>query len=119
MIQTFAIPDWHPTRLNELLNSHWAKAQRRKNEDAGLIAVYACGANIRKARRGQRRRVSVVLTLAPRQRAGDPDAYWKSLLDGLKRAGLIADDNRQGVELMPLQFERGQTRKTTITLEDL
>jgi hypothetical protein len=60
-----------------------------------------------------------VLTLAPRQRACDPDAFWKSTLDALVHAGLLVDDNRQGCELGEVRFDRGTARRTVIVLADL
>ena len=63
--------------------------------------------------------MSLEITLAPRQRAGDPDAYWKSLLDALVRARLLVDDRRQYVELGAVTFARGKAKRTVVTLEDL
>jgi hypothetical protein len=114
---TLVIPDWHPARLNELYAGHWGRRARLKRADRDLVGFYARLAAIPPAT--GRRRVSLVLTLAPRQRAGDPDAYWKSLLDALVHAGLLVGDNRQGVELGQVRFERGPGRQTTITLDDL
>jgi hypothetical protein len=61
----------------------------------------------------------VLLMLAPRQRAGDPGAYLKSLLAALVVTGRLTDDNRQGVELGTVEFERGTRASTTVTLTDL
>jgi len=66
-----------------------------------------------------KRRVSLEIVLGPRQRGGDPDSYWKLLLDNLKHLGLIRDDNKEWVELGPVTFSRGPQRATAITLEDL
>jgi hypothetical protein len=41
------------------------------------------------------------------------------LLDGLVRGGLLLDDNRQGVELGEVVFDRGLERGTTIWLGDV
>lgn len=117
MIHTLTIADWHPRRLNELLGCHWAKAGRLKKADRQLIAVMANNANTPKAT--GKRRVRLHLVLAPRQRAGDPDCYWKSLLDALTACGLLVDDNRQGVELIAPTFSRGPRKATVITLEDI
>ncbi|HKI30283.1 MAG TPA: hypothetical protein VKA46_00225 [Gemmataceae bacterium] len=111
------IPDWHPARLNQLLTQHWRPRYRLKRADAALVATYAHLTGIPPAT--GRRRVLLRITLGPRQRAGDPDAYWKSLLDALKAARLLVDDNRQGVELGPVTFDRGPARATAITLENL
>lgn len=117
MKHTLTIAGWQPTRLNVLIHSHWRAAQKLKDFDTSVIMVEARSQRIPKAE--GRRRVSLLITLAPRQRAGDVDAFWKSTLDALKRAGLIIDDNRQWCELAPVEFARGGAKATTITLEDL
>ena len=110
------IPDWNPTPLNKLLG-HWAKAARKKKADARMVWAYAVSAHVPKA--AGKRSVELTITLAPRQRAFDPDAPWKGLLDALVRCGLLTDDNRQGVELMPIKYERGERKATRIILKDL
>jgi len=115
MIYAIVISNWHPARLNELLNACKWKRLRIKKDDKELVAAY--GRDVPKAT--GKRRVSIMLTLAPRQRAGDPDAYWKSLLDALVKAKLLLDDNRQHCELGTVEFERGKKRETRITLEDI
>jgi hypothetical protein len=111
------IPGWHPCRLNALVGCSWRKRHRLKRADRELVAGYAHLAGIPPA--VVKRRVSLRLTLAPGQRAADPDAYWKSVLDALTACGLLVDDNRQGVELGGVAFERGPARATAIVLEDL
>jgi hypothetical protein len=114
---TLKIDGWHPAKINDLYRGHWAIRARLKRTDRELLAAYAKLAGIPQAE--GKRRVSLVLTLAPGQRGGDPDAYWKSTLDALVHAGLLLDDNRQGVELGTVTFRRGPARQTTILLEDL
>jgi hypothetical protein len=111
------IDGWHPARLNQWDGHHWRVRSRLKKKDRELVSLYAYLAGIPRAT--GRRRVSLRLTLAPRQRAGDPDAYWKSTLDALVHAGLLVDDNRQSVELGEVTFERGSIRRTAIVLEDV
>lgn len=108
------IPDWHPTPLNKLLG-HWAVAAKLKKSDKQIIAAYAI--NIPKAK--GRRSVEIEIILAKGQRAADPDAYFKSANDAMVHAGLLVDDNRQGVELKPVIFTRGNRKATVITLRDL
>jgi hypothetical protein len=110
------IPGWHPTRLNNLFG-HWVRCHRLKKADRETVGLYARMVGIPRAK--GKRRVSLVLTLAPRQRAADPDAWWKSVLDALVQAGLLVDDNRQGCELGSVTFRRGRQRATTIILEDV
>ena len=63
----------------------------------------------------------IPILLKPRQRGGDTDAYWKSCLDALCQAELLVDDNRQHVELCPVQYRRATdaTWGTAIFLEDI
>jgi len=109
------IDRWHPPRINEWDGYHWSRRAKLKRSDRDLVAVM--GLIIPRAE--GKRRVSLVLTLAPRQRGGDPDAYWKSLLDALTTCGLLVDDSRQWCELGTVEFERGQRRATEIVLEDM
>lgn len=113
------IPDWHPARLNQWDGQHWAKRAKLKKADREFIAVYAHQQEIPKA--ASKRRVSLVLTLGKRQRGGDPDSYWKSVLDGLVHSGLLVDDSKEWVELGTVDYARGLhgVRQTEIVLEDL
>jgi hypothetical protein len=111
------IQDWIPTPLNKLLGAHWSVAARKKKSDARMIWAYSRSAQVPLAT--GKRSVQLVITLAPKQRAFDPDAPWKSLLDALVQCGLLTDDNRQGVELLPIKFERGERKATRIELKDL
>jgi hypothetical protein len=110
------IPGWLPCRLNQLLG-HWRNRHRLKKADRETVGLYARMASIPHAK--GKRRVSLVLTLAPRQRAADPDAWWKSVLDALVQADQLVDDNRQWCELGSVTFRRGREEATTIILEDV
>jgi Holliday junction resolvase RusA-like endonuclease len=116
---TLHIPRWHPAKVNQLYSGHWAVKSRLKAADRQMVALYAKQAKIPLA--FGPRRVTLTILLKPRQRGGDPDAYWKSSLDALTHAGLLVDDNRQHVELAPVQYRRsGETDwGTLIHLEDL
>lgn len=111
------IPHFHPTPLNKLLHCHWGTASKRKKSDRQMIWAYAKQANVPAA--SGKRSVEIIITLAPRQRACDPDSQTKSLLDALVHCGLLTDDNRQGVEILPVQFKRGSFKLTRIVLKDL
>lgn len=111
------IPEWHPTRLNHMIGCHWAKGHRLKKADRTAISAWTWGLHIPPATGP--RRVRLTITLGPHQRAGDPDAYWKSLLDALVHCKLLVDDNRQHVRLDPIEFTRGKSPETTIELEDI
>ena len=114
-VHRITIPRWHPATVNQLLRSVKGRI-RLKKTDRELIGWYARCARITRAT--GRRRVSLEITLGPRQRASDPDAYWKSLLDALVQAGLLIDDTRQHVELGSVEFNRGPEHQTVILLED-
>lgn len=116
MIQTLVIDNFHPTRLNQLLGNRF-KRHRLKASDRDIVTGTAMQQGIIKAT--GKRRLIVRITLAPRQRAADVDAYQKSLCDALVCCGALLDDNRQSVELGPILFDRGPRKMTTILLEDL
>ena len=113
------IPRWHPTPLNRLLKCHWGTAAKRKRSDWEIVAGHFLAERIPPAE--GKRRLSVWLSLRPGQRAADPDAYHKTLLDALTACGALVDDNRQGVELPPVEFFRGTAGDwgTMLVLEDV
>lgn len=111
------IPDWHPAKLNELLGVHWAVAARRKKADRRMLMVYCHNHGVEKAT--TKRRVDLTITLAPRQRAADPDAYWKTTCDALVACGALVNDSHKWVELAPVRYERGGSKSTLIVLTDL
>lgn len=138
------VPGWQPISLNRLLGNHLVAA-KRKTKDARTIAA-ACAIHgvpavgldaAEKAHRKAldivgrqpgdptptRRHVRLEIKLAKGERACDEDNYFKGLLDGLKRAGMIFDDNRQWVTHdSRILFTRGRDtwdRGTVIILRDL
>ncbi len=110
------IPGYQPVPLNALIGHNPYTIHRRKQEDKKKIAAESALAGIPKA--WCRRSVSLTIILGPRQRACDPDAYWKCLLDSLVACGLLLEDSRQWVKLGTVEFERSK-RATIITLEDI
>ena len=115
--QTITIRDWHPAKLNDLLEAHWAVRAKMKKADYLTISIIGRNAGISKAT--TKRRVSLLITLGPRMRGGDPDCFWKSLLDSLVNAGYLVNDSKEWVECSPVKYDRGPKSATTITLEDL
>ena len=109
------VPNWQPTRLNEVRGRHWSLGHRAKLIAIGLLAAYGRYASpaLRK------RSVRLIITLGPRQRGADPDAYWKILLDALVSLRLLVDDSDRWVRLEPVEYIRGKERATTIELTDL
>lgn len=112
-----SIPNFHPTTLNKLLTSHHMAAHRMKAADTQMIGVYAYIAKVPKA--AGKRRLEIVITLAPGQRGADNDAYFKVCLDSLVSLSLLKDDNRQQLELEPVRYERGAAKATTLILTEL
>jgi hypothetical protein len=117
-VYTPRIPRWHPRKLNDLIGCHFGTRARRKRSDREIVAGHALEQGIPHAL--GKRLVKLHLVLRPRQRAGDPDAYHKSLLDALVACGLLVNDNRQHVELGPVSFQRGTAAEwgTVIEIED-
>jgi hypothetical protein len=114
---TFRIDNYHPTRLNQLLGVHWAVAGRMKRRDREMIAAHAALACVPRAT--GKRLVTLRIILGKGQRGADPDAFFKALLDAMVHAGLLVDDNRQGVVLAPVEYERAAKKATVITLVDI
>lgn len=111
------IPNWHPLRTNEFIYLHWTKRAKVVRAAHQIVEVYRNVCNVERA--NGKRRVSVFVTLMKGQRRPDVDAYWKCLLDSLVACGLLWDDSPKWCELGTVTYERGETRKTRITLEDL
>lgn len=110
------IPGYQPVTLNSLMGCNPYTIHRKKQADKKKIAGEAVLAGIPKA--WCRRAVALTIILGPRQRAADPDAFWKATLDSLVSCGLLVDDSRQWVRLGAVDFERGE-RGTIIALEDI
>ena len=113
---TIYIPDWTPTPLNKLLKVHWSNSRKMKKTDAEIISAYSRScvpATI------QKRSVSLIIILPKGQRACDPDAYWKSLLDGLVKCGLLVNDSARWCQNGFVEFARGERLASFIILEDL
>ncbi len=106
----------HTARLNQLMGNRWACAKLKKR-DRELIATACMVFGVLPA--AGKRRVSIHVILAPRQRGADPDAFWKSLLDAAKHARAIRDDNRQWCEHGPVTYSRGEKAGMVVTLQDL
>jgi len=82
-----------------------------------MIGVYLYNAKVPKA--AGKRRVEIVIVLGKGQRAGDPDAYNKSLLDALVRLGYLKDDNRQWLQLESVKFSRAEEKAMIIRITDV
>ena len=111
------IPDWHPTRLNEIRGRHAMVAHRRRKADTQFWRAYCHLAGVPKAK--GKRRLTLTIGTDKGKQAGDPDAYWKLLLDSLKGLQLLVDDSSKWVELTPLQVSPGTGKATTLIIQEL
>ena len=116
VIWTLEVPGWVPCELNKLLG-HWGNAASRKKHDREIIARAVLAYAVPPAT--CKRIVSLLIVLPKGQRAYDPDAPWKSLLDALVSAGALKNDSRAWVQAQPVRFARGEGLTTFITLQDV
>lgn len=111
------IEDWRPTSLSVLMHKHWRTAANIKKKEAKRIAAAflasGCTGAIGK------RKLTMHIRLAPKQRAFDADNVWKGTKDGLKRCGAIKDDSPKWVDHESPTYSRGATMATTLILEDV
>lgn len=112
---TFRVPDWMPTPLNKLLGTHWGTASKMKKGDRELVAFYGRGIPVATTKR----RISLLVVLPPKKRACDPDAMNKSLWDAMVSCQLLRNDSHLWVEQGTIEFARGKTLATFVTLEDV
>lgn len=117
MTYKVTIPDWHPPLLNQLLRQHWGKRHRTKKAAYEIVHCYCRMAAVPVAT--CKRRVSLVITLSPKQRRPpDPDGFWKVLLDALVECGRLCDDGPKHCECGTVEYNRGDQQETVIVIED-
>ncbi len=114
-INRIVIPLWRPASSNEFRTV--GRKIKIKRSDRDMVCGYALLHGTPRA--GGRRRVSLEITLGPRDRECDPDNLWKSLLDALKHAKMLIDDRRAYCECGDVSFGRGEQLSTKIILEDI
>lgn len=110
------IPQWQPSRLNDLMKCHWGRKTRLRKADDDMVAYYARMESVPPATGP--RRVSLEVTLTPRQRA-DRDCWWKSVLDALVNCRLLVNDEATWCDLGAVTVTKGDVRQTVIVLEDI
>ncbi len=112
------IPNYHPTRLNELINSGWRRQWRLKKNDKYMIGAYCLKADVPPAT--GKRLVRLTIVLGPRQRP-DIDDFYKSTLDALGPNGCkaIRNDSAKWCVIEPVKYERGPEPATIIEIEEL
>lgn len=110
------IPNYHPTRLNKLINAgKWAQ-WRLKKKDKTVIGYFCQAAGVQPAI--GKRLVQLTIVLGPRQRA-DVDDFYKSTLDALKTCKAIRDDGAKWLVIEPVKYGRGPEPATIIYIEEL
>lgn len=121
-VYIITIPNWIPARLNAIMGGR-RKGGRLKKRDRHMIAVEQMMRPIPEA--ATRRKVTIEITFAKGDRAGDPDCYHKSVFDALVHAKLLVNDTHRWVEMthpiyLPVNTRhRTEKRMTRIFLEDI
>lgn len=113
------IPNWRPINLNAMFRKHWS--QRNKAKKADALMLHGSFAEAKTPKATGKRLVEVHIILTGKQQQADPDAYWKSLLDGLVKCGQLVDDKGTFCETRDPTFEKGAKGQagTRITLTDI
>lgn len=119
MIQRLVFDGWQPHPLNEFLYAHRHVRSKALHTDAEVIWGEVKRQGITPAR--GKRRVSLVIRFNPATHSGevDPDALFKSLLDGLRKAKVLREDNRHWLELGGVTFEAAPCRGLVVVIEDV
>ncbi len=115
---TLDIPNYRPPKANDLFRARMRKRMGLENECKSFVKHY--GQHIPRAT--SKRRVSMAVTLAVRQRLPDADEEClKAVLDALVYHGLLLGDRRQWCEVEPTVFvlTKLMQPRTVITLTDL
>ncbi len=113
-----SLPNYRPPRTNELFRAKMRGRMALERECKQFVDFY--GSHVPKAT--GKRRVSMVVTLAVRQRMPDSDENClKAVLDSLVACSLLVDDSRVWCECVPTEFVLSRKRQpnTLITLEDV
>lgn len=113
---TLNIPGWRPQPLNKIMG-HWGKAHKLKSQDRTTIACANMGYSIPPAI--GKRRVDLLIVYPKGMRSTDPDSHWKSVCDALVYCHCLRDDTKNYVELGSVEYAKGESLRTVITLTDL
>ncbi len=114
------IDRWRPPLINQFRGKHWSVAHKLRTNMMSLLWAYARCQGVPPAT--TRRRVSLAICLAPKQKVPDADSMDKLLLDALVGCGLLLDDGAKGlVGRVEVSFSRGGIGEwgTVISLEDV
>lgn len=108
MIEIF-IPNWRPTRLNELVNAHYMAAAKKKKADRNMVFMHTRGLPVATTKRS----VEIEIVLGYKWRKADVDAYHKSLCDALVASKMLVDDSDKWCELKPLKYSKDDSNPGT------
>lgn len=112
---TIEIDGWRPERLNVIIR-HWVKSKQAKDEATKMFSLAAqiAGCPVATGKR------VLHLRLEGFRIKPDADAFDKVVLDALKRAGLITDDNERGL-LGRMGFEAvlGKEQRTVLLIGEV
>lgn len=111
------ISNWHPARLNQWDGRHWSVRNKLKKQSKKIIFGAMLEQQIPKAT--GKRQVQLFIGLGYRQRGGDPDSYFKDAIDALVHNGLLVNDSKEWVEVLPVKYDRTVKPMTRITLIDI
>jgi hypothetical protein len=112
------IPNWRPAAFNELRRAGIWGAARLKKTDLDFVNLY-CRLLGRVPEAQTLRRVTLIVTLPPKQRQWDIDALQKSTLDALVGSRMLRSDHGKWAQWGGVEYRRGAQLSTTIRLEDL
>lgn len=111
------IPGWCPPSLNRLLESHYMRRWRMKQQAHEVIANACLAADVPRA--DECRRVSILMTLPPGRRQQDEDNPAKVIRDGLVACGALVDDRRRWCVTGDYPEAEVGPLMTTIVLESM
>jgi hypothetical protein len=99
------------------MGMHHMAAHTAKRADALRIARALLEGGVTAAL--GRRRLRLVIWLAPRERAPDADSHAKSARDALTRCGALVDDSPRWLDGRDTEYVRAAHAATVIILEDI
>ena len=99
-----------PVSLNRWTRQHWAKTRKMLLKMTAEMQALATSHRLPRFERGEVRVVYYFRT----NRRRDQDNYTpKQLLDAMRKAGILADDNADVLRLLPVEFQVDKERPRT------
>jgi Holliday junction resolvase RusA-like endonuclease len=107
------IPNWHPVKVNELLEAHHFAAGRMKLKNTQMIWAYSKHIPL-----AETKRIVHIAIYRNKGRMPDADAFYKSVFDSLANLKLIVDDSPRWLDHQATDIHTGK-KATIITLRDV